>query len=76
MSERENSFFSFSILSPWSNFIFIATISIYQLMLPTREFLQPEITSEEHCCTPTRKAFLQMTLPIFLTVCIIIFCIY
>ena len=34
MSERKKSFFSFSILPPWSNFIFIATISIYQLINP------------------------------------------
>ena len=32
MTERKNRFFSFSILPPWSNFIFSAIISIYQLI--------------------------------------------
>ena len=57
MSERKKSCISFSILPPSSNFIFTATISIYQLINP--------ITTGVYCA-PARKAFLQMILLIIL----------
>ena len=57
MSERKKSCISFSILPPWSNFIFTATISIYQLINPINTGVY---------CAPARKAFLQMILSIIL----------
>ena len=57
MPERKKSCSSFSILPPWSNFIFTAAISIYQLInrINTGVYL-----------APARKAFLQMILLIIL----------
>ena len=66
MSEKKKSFFSFSVLLPWSNFIFTAIISIYPLINPINTgVFRTWDTSEEQCCAPTRKASLHMTLSIF-----------
>ena len=62
MSEKKGCFF-FSILPTWSNFIFTATISVYQLINPINMGVcKTEITSEAQCWVPVRKPFLQMTL--------------
>ena len=69
MSERKKSFFSFSILPPWPNFIFTAIISIYQLINPINmRGFRTWNTQRRAVLRTNQKSFPQMTLPIFLTV--------